>query len=100
MQSQHCLIQGKGLFPSPLVDFNWKEGVDMNDPRVSSVVPMMYTKEHALKAKNGCDFIILGGNPGSGTSIKDVIRASKEMSKAGDEYVDFAGVAGRWNCKS
>lgn len=70
-----------------------KEGVDMNDPRVSSVALMMYTKEHALKAKEmGVHFIILGGNPGSGTSIKDVIRASKECREVcGDDMLIFAG---------
>ena len=40
----------------------------------------------------GVHFIILGGNPGSGTSIKDVIRASKECREVcGDDMLIFAG---------
>ena len=37
-------------------------------------------------------FLILGGNPGSGTSIKDVIKWTKEARAiCGDDMLIFAG---------
>ena len=54
---------------------------------------MMYSKENVLKAKElGASFIVLGGNPGSGTSIKDVILATKEAREIlGEDMLIFAG---------
>ena len=54
---------------------------------------MLATKEHILKAVElGVDFIVLGGNPGSGTSIEDVIRTTKLAKElCGDKVFLFAG---------
>lgn len=54
---------------------------------------MLATKEHLLKALElGADFIVLGGNPGSGTSIEDVISATKMAKElCGDKVFLFAG---------
>ncbi|MDQ0360233.1 DUF7916 family protein [Breznakia pachnodae] len=54
---------------------------------------MVATKEHIKKAVElGVDFIILGGNPGCGTSIDDVIETTKlTKSIVGDEVMIFAG---------
>jgi len=54
---------------------------------------MLATEEHVVKAlEMGFDFIILGGNPGSGTSIHDVIEATKMVKRiAGDNVFVFAG---------
>ena len=54
---------------------------------------MVCTKENLLKAKEwGVSFIILGGNPGSGTSITDVIRCTKEAREiCGKDMLIFAG---------
>ncbi|MFQ7171612.1 MAG: hypothetical protein ACLRQF_05615 [Thomasclavelia ramosa] len=48
---------------------------------------MLATKEHILKAVAlGVDFIVFGGNPGSGTSIEDVIEATKLVKEiCGDD---------------
>lgn len=54
---------------------------------------MVATKEHILKCREiGADFIVLGGNPGSGTSLSDVIECTK-LAKAllGDEMIIMAG---------
>lgn len=69
-----------------------KQG-DKIDPQKAELSKMMYSKENALKAKElGASFIVLGGNPGSGTSIRDVIRATKEAKELlGDEIMIFAG---------
>lgn len=54
---------------------------------------MVATREHILKAKElGADFIVLGGNPGTGTSLEDVIagtRLAKEL--LGDDMIVMAG---------
>lgn len=54
---------------------------------------MVATEEHIKKAVElGVDFIILGGNPGCGTSIDDVIETTKlTKSIVGDEVMIFAG---------
>jgi len=54
---------------------------------------MLATDEHVKKAvEMGADFIILGGNPGSHTSIDDVIKRTKHIKKHyGDEIFLFAG---------
>lgn len=70
-----------------------KADVDFNDPWIQQMKSMMYSKENALKAKEwGVSFIVLGGNPGSGTSIKDVIRATRECREiCGEDMLIFAG---------
>ncbi len=54
---------------------------------------MLCTEEHVRKCvEMGVDFIVLGGNPGSGTSIEDVIRCTKEIKdKYGDKLFLWAG---------
>ncbi len=54
---------------------------------------MMCTPEHVEKCVNmGVDFIVLGGNPGSGTSIKDVVTCTQWVKKIyGDRLCVFAG---------
>ncbi len=70
-----------------------KEDIDWNDPWMHEMASMMYSKENALKAKEwGVSFIVLGGNPGSGTSINDVIRATRECREVcGEDMLIFAG---------
>ncbi len=67
--------------------------VDLTSPRMYDLSCMMYSKENILKAKEwGVSFVVLGGNPGSGTSIKDVVRATKECREiCGDDMLIFAG---------
>lgn len=54
---------------------------------------MVATKEHILKTKElGADFIVLGGNPGSGTHLEDVIASTKLARQLlGDEMIIMAG---------
>lgn len=54
---------------------------------------MLASDEHILKALEiGADFIVLGGNPGSGTSIQDVIATTKRAKQlCGDKLFLFAG---------
>jgi len=54
---------------------------------------MLCTEEHVQKCVDMCvDFIVLGGNPGSGTSISDVIAATKWIKeKYGNKVFLFAG---------
>ena len=54
---------------------------------------MVATKEHILKCKEiGADFIVLGGNPGSGTSLSDVIECTKLAKELlGDDMIIMAG---------
>ncbi|MBQ9047216.1 MAG: hypothetical protein IJ120_04870 [Solobacterium sp.] len=56
---------------------------------------MLCTPDHVGKCiELGADFIVLGGNPGSGTSIDDVIRCTKWVK---DMYGDRILVcAGKW----
>lgn len=54
---------------------------------------MLCTPEHVEKCVDmGVDFIVLGGNPGSGTSISDVISCTRWIKqKYGDDLFVFAG---------
>lgn len=54
---------------------------------------MLCTPEHVAKCVElGVDFIVLGGNPGSGTSISDVIAATRAIKeKYGNKIFVFAG---------
>ena len=54
---------------------------------------MICTEENLKKCKDwGISFIILGGNPGSGTSIKDVVRWTKKAREiCGEDMLIFAG---------
>lgn len=56
---------------------------------------MLATPEHVARAVElGADFIVLGGNPGSGTSLSDVIETTRRVK---DEYGDRVMVfAGKW----
>lgn len=56
---------------------------------------MLCTREHVAKCVElGADFIVLGGNPGSGTSLSDVIACTKWIK---EEYGDRVFVfAGKW----
>ena len=54
---------------------------------------MVATREHILKCREiGADFIVLGGNPGSGTSLTDVISCTRMARKMlGDDMLIMAG---------
>ena len=54
---------------------------------------MVATPEHILKCREiGADFIVLGGNPGSGTSLSDIIAATKQAKDLlGDDMIVMAG---------
>ncbi len=54
---------------------------------------MIASKEHILKCRElGADFIVLGGNPGSHTSLQDVIHATKTAKELlGDSMIIMAG---------
>ena len=54
---------------------------------------MVATKEHILKCKEiGADFIVLGGNPGSGSSLNDVIACTRLAKQLlGDDMIIMAG---------
>ncbi|VTT10042.1 PEP phosphonomutase-like protein [Streptococcus gordonii] len=54
---------------------------------------MLFSPERALKAKElGASFIALGGNPGTGTSIKDVVKATRQARETlGEDMLIFAG---------
>lgn len=56
---------------------------------------MLATPEHVARAiEAGADFIVLGGNPGSGTSIEDIIATTKRVK---DEYGERVLLfAGKW----
>ena len=59
---------------------------------------MLASDEHVKKCiELGADFIVLGGNPGSGTSIKDVVETAKRIKQ---KYKDKIFVfAGKWEGK-
>ena len=54
---------------------------------------MLCTPEHVQKCVDmGVDFVILGGNPGSGTSITDVVACTRWVKETyGDKLFVFAG---------
>lgn len=54
---------------------------------------MLATPEHVARAiEAGVDFIVLGGNPGSGTSIEDIIETTGRIKRAyGERVLLFAG---------
>ncbi len=54
---------------------------------------MLASDDHVQKCIDlGADFIVLGGNPGSGTSIRDVVETTKRIkSKFKDQIFVFAG---------
>lgn len=75
-------------------------GVYLGCPKQGVVVDKLYdtrgtaaTKEHIEKCiELGADFIVLGGNPGSGTSIEEVIAGTKMAKEvAGDRIMICAG---------
>ena len=54
---------------------------------------MLCTPEHVQKCVDlGVDFVVLGGNPGSGTSIRDIIACTKWVKEQyGDKLFVFSG---------
>ena len=56
---------------------------------------MLATPEHVARAiEMGADFLVLGGNPGSGTRLKDVIATTRRIK---DEYGDRVLLfSGKW----
>lgn len=64
-----------------------------NEERIYDMDGMLATPEHVDKAVSaGADFLVLGGNPGCGTSIQDVINTTKWIKeKYGDSVFVFAG---------
>lgn len=71
------------------------EGLDLNNEEspLYRHKGMMCTEENLKKAMElGVSFIVLGGNPGSGTSIKDVIKWTKRAREiCGEDLLIFAG---------
>lgn len=69
------------------------EGVDLDSGHLYQLKGMLCTDENLQKCKEwGVSFIVLGGNPGSGTSIKDVVRWTKRAREiVGDDILIFAG---------
>ena len=56
---------------------------------------MLASDEHVQKCiELGADFIVLGGNPGSGTSIQDVVEATKRIKKRFQDSIFV--FAGKW----
>ena len=56
---------------------------------------MLASDEHVQKSiELGADFIVLGGNPGSGTSIQDVVEATKRIKKRFQDSIFV--FAGKW----
>ena len=70
-----------------------KEGLDLTSDYLYDLAGMICTEENLKKCKDwGVSFIILGGNPGSGTSIKDVVRWTKKAREiCGEDMLIFAG---------
>ena len=70
-----------------------KEGLDLTSDYLYDLAGMICTEENLKKCKDwGISFIILGGNPGSGTSIKDVVRWTKKAREiCGEDMLIFAG---------
>jgi len=59
---------------------------------VKSFGPLATEKNVRLCLESGADFIILGGNPGAGTTLKDIIEATRMTKKiVGNEMMIFAG---------
>ena len=63
------------------------------EKKLYDVEGMLASDAHLLKAKElGADFIVLGGNPGSGTSIEDIIQTTKKArSLLGEDVLIFSG---------
>lgn len=70
-----------------------KEGLDITSDYLYDLSGMICTEENLKKCKEwGVSFIVLGGNPGSGTSIKDVVHWTKKAREiCGDDMLIFAG---------
>lgn len=70
-----------------------KEGAEIEEDTLYFGAGMLCTPEHVQKCVDmGVDFIVLGGNPGSGTSITDVVACTKWIKKKyGDKIFLFAG---------
>ena len=67
--------------------------MDQPDQEIYFGKGMLCTKEHIKTCvEMGVDFVVLGGNPGSGTSIRDVIAATRWIKEEyGDQIFVFAG---------
>lgn len=65
----------------------------VKEEKLYDIEGMLATKEHVeIAVKEGVDFIVLGGNPGCGTSLKDIIETTKWIKKEyGDKIFLFAG---------
>ncbi len=70
-----------------------KAGIPTNKSTIYRLDGMVATKEHLEKATEmGFDFIVLGGNPGSHTSIDDVIKTTKVAREVcGEDMLIFSG---------
>lgn len=66
---------------------------EITKKQIYSLSGMLASDEHISKAKElGADFLVLGGNPGSGTSIHDVLATMKRARQlCGDDMLIFAG---------
>ncbi|GEL89834.1 DUF7916 family protein [Pediococcus parvulus] len=63
------------------------------DEKIYDKRGMSATKGHLLKAKEiGADFIVLGGNPGTGTSIEDIVATTALAREVcGEDMLIFSG---------
>lgn len=63
------------------------------DEKLYAAKGMMAGDEHFARAKElGADFIVLGGNPGSGTSITDILHQTKKARQVlGEAPLIFSG---------
>lgn len=70
-----------------------KSDLEDNHPLKDMINAMGCSEENLKKAKEwGVSFIILGGNPGTGTSINDVIKWTKKAREiCGPDMLIFAG---------
>lgn len=65
----------------------------VDDKKLYDAGGMVATDKNIVAAKElGADFIVLGGNPGSGTSIEDIIQTTARARKlVGEDILLFAG---------
>lgn len=85
----------KALCRRPIGVYLGCPGAEAENEHLYAMDGMLATPEHVAKAiELGADFIVLGGNPGSGTRIADTLAATKRIK---DEFGDRVFLwAGKW----
>lgn len=98
VERQYRLKDMKSLFPGPIgVYLECGTGDDAStstNAEVSIIRPdRVASEENLLKlAEEGADFVVLGGNPGSGTNIDRIIEATARAKRVlGDKMMIWAG---------